>query len=202
MASEGLLTLADVPALAGRSSEPIVVGWTCNLVRFDIPGFSSLGEQLVTQGASAGVFSATGWSNHFETDFLRTTFTEAVFASEAETIGEAMIRAHRAATDASVAQHRVFMLLGDPALRLRPAPREPEPEPSAEPDPSIVSPPSSGPDLSSLPPRTEAALPASTAGCEIARSDRDEGPAGPGLLILGAVLLIRQRRSSRSLIST
>ena len=31
---------------------------------------------LVVEGASAGVFSATGWSNHVDTDALRTTFTE------------------------------------------------------------------------------------------------------------------------------
>ncbi|MGB5697644.1 MAG: C25 family cysteine peptidase, partial [Polyangiales bacterium] len=107
MATEGLVTSADVPALAQLQSAPVVLGWTCNLLRFDIPGFFSLGEQLLTEGASTGLFSATGWSNHFETESLRTAFTEAVFASDAETIGDAMLRAHQAAVDASLPMHRV-----------------------------------------------------------------------------------------------
>jgi MYXO-CTERM domain-containing protein len=192
MATEGLLTLADVPTLAPMSSAPFVVGWTCNMVRFDIPGFSSLGEQLLTEGASAGVFSATGWSNHFETDLLRTAFAEAVFASEAETIGEAMIRAHKAATDASVPQHRVYMLLGDPALRLRSAPAQPDPEPL----PPMDSTPGSTPDANPGPVGAGDDPAASALGCEIAPSGAGHGPYGLGVLLLGAVLLIRRRRAS------
>ena len=47
---------------------------------------------------------------------LRTAPTEAVFASDAETIGEAMLRAHHAAVDASLPMHRVYLLLGDVSL--------------------------------------------------------------------------------------
>ena len=134
LATEGLLTSADIPALAQMQSTPVVLGWTCNMVRFDIPGFFSLGEQLVTEGTSAGVFSATGWSNHVDTDALRTAFTQAVFASDAETIGEAMIRAHQAASDAPVPLHRVYMFLGDPALRLRAPKAQPDPDPVPVPE--------------------------------------------------------------------
>ena len=191
MATEGLLTLADVPTLAPMSSAPVVVGWTCNMVRFDIPGFSSLGEQLLTEGASAGVFSATGWSNHFETDLLRTAFAEAVFASEAETIGEAMMRAHQAATDASVPQHRVYMLLGDPALRLRAAESQPAPGPEPASDPG----PDDGTGEPVAPRISPDQSPASASGCEIAPSGAGHGRYGLGVLVLGAVLLIRRRRA-------
>jgi MYXO-CTERM domain-containing protein len=149
-------------------------------------------EQLLTEGASAGVSSATGWSNHFETDLLRTAFAEAVFASEAETIGEAMIRAHKAATDASVPQHRVYMLLGDPALRLRSAPAQPDPEPL----PPMDSTPGSTPDANPGPVGAGDDPAASALGCEIAPSGAGHGPYGLGVLLLGAVLLIRRRRAS------
>jgi hypothetical protein len=52
------------------------------------------------------------------TDVLRAELTEAAF-SDAETIGEAILRAHRAASEAPAQLHRVYALLGDPALRLR-----------------------------------------------------------------------------------
>jgi len=189
MAGEGLLTSADVSALAPMSGTPFVVGWTCNMVRFDIPGYRSLGEQLLTEGASAGVFSATGWSNHFETNLLRNTFAEAVFASEAETIGDAMIRAHQAASDASVSQHRVYLLLGDPALRLRPAAAQPEPDPGSDP------PPSGSPDAPPAPRGVGDDPAASVSGCGIAPPGAGHGPYGLSILVLAAVLGIRRRRA-------
>ncbi len=199
MASEGLLTLADVPALASMSSNPIVVGWTCNMVRFDIPGFSSLGEQLLVEGATAGVFSATGWSNHFETDLLRTGFTEAVFAAGAETLGEAMIRAHQGASDATVPQHRVYTLLGDPALRLHAASTPPAPGPTAASVPAQdVG--SDAPEGLLAPGPSPAAADAAP-GCEIQQNQPPVSPAAPFgvvLLTLGLALYVRRRRAARA----
>ena len=193
MATEVLVTSADVPALAQLQSAPVVLGWTCNLLRFDIPGFFSLGEQLLTEGASAGLFSATGWSNHFETESLRTAFTEAVFASDAETIGEAMLRAHHAAVDASLPMHRVYLLLGDPALRLR-APRA-EPAPSPEPDPEVEPPPVPG---SEDAPRSAADPAPRGAGCAVAASGAGANPFALGLWVLAALVATRRRRARRS----
>ncbi len=202
MAAEGLVTLADVTALAERSSTPVVLGWTCNMVRFDIPGFTSLGEELLIEGASAGIFSATGWSNHFESDLLRVAFTEAVFDSNAETIGDAMLRAHRAAATASLPQHRVYMLLGDPALRIRgkgrtdsDAPSGPDPpsDPPTRTDPAEPSRPSSAPDAPSQ----------AAAGCGIARPRNDRGLLGFAVWVLGIAWgargLLTSRRQRRHL---
>jgi hypothetical protein len=193
IATEGLLTSADVPALAEMQSTPVVLGWTCNMVRFDIPGFFSLGEQLLTEGTSAGVFSATGWSNHVDTDALRTAFTEAVFASDAETIGEAMIRAHQAASDAPVPLHRVYMLLGDPALRLRAPKAQPDPDPVPEIDPT----PGGHPGEPDGVPGVGEEAPSFGSGCEIAPPGTQRAPFGLGLLVLGLVLVFRRSRALR-----
>lgn len=190
LADEGLLTQADVPELAELQSRPVVLSWSCNILRFDIPGFSSLGEDLLTKNTSAGVFGATGWSNHVDTDALREGFTKAVFASDAQTIGEAMLRAHRAAGGEPLQLHRVYMLLGDPALRLRVAPPEPIPafdgRDDARTDDVIVE---SGP--------VHGAWPSSASGCEIKSSGRAGGPFGPAVLLLGLTLIVRRRRASR-----
>ncbi len=188
MATEGLLTSEDVPALAEMQSTPVVLGWSCNMVRFDIPGFLSLGEQMMTEGTSAGVFSATGWSNHVETDTLRTAFTEAAFASDAETIGEVMIRAHQAAVGAPVPLHRVYMLLGDPALRLRAAKAQPDPEPDPNSDPDPASEPVGGPGAGGDPSATGS-------GCEIGAPGAGRGPLGLGFWVASLALLIRRRRA-------
>ena len=188
LADEGLLTLADVPELVELQSRPVVLSWSCNILRFDIPGFSSLGEDLLTKGTSAGIFSATGWSNHVDADALRRGFTEAAFASDAETIGEAMLRAHRAAAGEPVQLHQVHMLLGDPALRLRVAPSEPNPPV----DRGLDSPPN---DVTGESGRVPDAWPGSASGCEIKPSGRAGGPFGPAVLLLGLTLLIRRRRA-------
>lgn len=190
LAKQGLLTSADVPALSEASGAPVVIGWTCNIARHDIPGFFALGEELVTRGASAGVFSATGWSNHFDTDVLRTAFTEAAFASDAETIGEAMLAAHRAASDAPLALHRVYMLLGDPALRLREPKAGPDPEPS--PGPTPTQPPAEPPA------QEDATVDASGSGCHAARLGSGPGPIGSVPLMLALLLLFRSRRRQKN----
>ena len=188
LATEGLVTSEDVQALAQMQSTPLVLGWTCNMVRFDIPGFVSLGEQLVTSGSSAGVFSATGWSNHVDTDALRTAFTEAAFASDAETIGEVMLRAHQAAVGAPVPLHRVYMLLGDPALRLRAAKAQPDPEPDPNSDPDPAREPVEAPEAGDE-------SPAASSGCEIAAPGAGRGPLGLAVLVACLALMIRRRRA-------
>lgn len=189
MANEGLLTSGDVQALDDTQSGPVVMAWSCNMQRFDIPGNLSLGEQLLIDGASPGVFSATGWSNHVETEALRTAFTKAAFASDAETIGDAMIRAHEAARGAPPSMHRVYMLLGDPALRLRAA--------KAQPDPRIDPPPGDGSGDPSGTPRATDDSAAAASGCEIAAPGAGRGPSGIGLLFVGVVLALRLRRGRR-----
>jgi hypothetical protein len=191
LSTEGLLRSEDILELAQSNGAPVVLAWSCNIARFDIPGFFSLGEQLLTEGTSAGVFSATGWSNHVDTDALRTAFTEAVFASDVLTIGEAMLHAHRSASEAPKALHRVYMLLGDPALRLRAAKAtpEPQPEPGPGPGPGV----DDGESDPGAQPRIDDYT-ASGTGCEIAASRTVGGPLGLGSLIFGALLLNRRRR--------
>ena len=188
LADEGLLTQTDVPELVELQSRPVVLSWSCNILRFDIPGFSSLGEDLLTKGTSAGIFSATGWSNHVDADGLRSGFTEAAFASDAETLGEAMLRAHRVAAGEPVQLHQVYMLLGDPALRLRVTPSEANPPVDRGND----SPPN---DVTGAPVAVPDAWPGSASGCEIKPSGRAGGPFGPAVLLLALTLLICRRRA-------
>ena len=53
LAAPGLLTTSDVPALSNSPRLPLVAALTCSVNRFEVPGFSSLGEELVRQPAAA-----------------------------------------------------------------------------------------------------------------------------------------------------
>jgi hypothetical protein len=180
LADEGLLTQTDVPSLASQGSTPFILGWSCNINRFDIPGFFSLGEDLLTKSASVGVYSATGWSNHVDTDALRMALTEAVFDSDAETIGEAILRAHEAAPGEPASLHQVYTLLGDPALRLRAPKSEPGPEPEPEPMPNPDEPGGPGDARSNEP------APSAAGGCSAA----PHGPTEGGMALLFALLCL------------
>ncbi|MGB5547235.1 MAG: C25 family cysteine peptidase, partial [Polyangiales bacterium] len=195
LAVEGLLTSEDVPALTQMQSAPVVLAWTCNIVRSDIPGFVSLGEQLVSEGTSAGVFSATGWSNHTDSDELRAAFTAVAFGSDAETIGDAMLWAHQAAEGAPLDMHRVYMLLGDPALRLR----APKVQPGSEPEPEPELPPGDTGGEPVVPARTVDNPPASASGCEVSASGSAQTPTGLALMLLSLVLVLRRRGRTRAL---
>ena len=115
----GLVLSSDTSDLAQGSSRPIVAAWTCNIARFEVPGFTSVAERLVIDGAAAAVIGSTGWSNHHETDELREGFFAEAFASETETLGEAFMLAQRRVKSARLEQRRVYLLFGDPALRIR-----------------------------------------------------------------------------------
>ena len=185
IADEGLLTSADLPALKSMQARPIFAAWSCNLARFDLPGFVSLGEQLVTEGVSPGVFSSTGWANHVDAEALRRTFTEALLASDAETIGDVILLAHDDASDAALELHRVYLLLGDPALRLRQPKAAPQPEPEPPTEPPAA-------------PRPGADSQGSASGCEIGTGDRGKGPLVPLLALFGLAWAIRRSRSGFS----
>jgi hypothetical protein len=181
LAEEGLLTYDELAPLSGQPSRPIFVGWSCNLARFDIPAFFPLGERLLTEGASVAVLSATGWSNHAATDRMRIRFHEAL--SEVETLGAALLEAHRASADAPRAIHDVQALLGDPALRLRPADADPEPLP--EPSPELDDP---------ADPFQDGIAGTGGSGCGVARRDAGRSSASFGALLLLLFAMGRRRR--------
>ena len=98
MSHEGLLTTGDVADLAPTASLPIVTALTCSVGRFEIPGWSSLGEALVLgegRGAVA-VWAPTGLSIHDAATGMNRDFAQALFGAEAQTLGAAM---HHALTE-------------------------------------------------------------------------------------------------------
>ena len=191
LANEGLVASEDVAELSSMAGTPVVAAWSCNIARFDLPGFFSLGEELLISGASPGVYSATGWSNHMDTDAMRIAFSHAAFASDAETVGDAMLAAHGASATAPLETHRVYVLLGDPALRLRQQKSVPDSASDRGPEPSPT------PDDPTGTPRLAADPEPPHSGCEIGARGRQRGPVAPALLLLGLMWAIGARRTRR-----
>lgn len=133
MASEGLLTSADVPGLPTSSRLPVVSALTCIVNRFEVPGFSPLGVELLRKpsGGAVAVFAPTGLSYNAAVQDLGDLFFNGLHRTPGERLGEAARNALRTYLQlgSQPGMADIYTLLGDPALLLS-EPPAPASEPS------------------------------------------------------------------------
>lgn len=122
-----LLATADVAALPSTDTPPLVLGMTCTMGRFELPGYDGLAEALVARpdGGAIAVLSASALSEHP----AATAFVEALLSTIAGAgsdgggarLGDEILAAQSrlSASGDPPAILRTYNLLGDPALRLR-----------------------------------------------------------------------------------
>lgn len=136
LADESLLTIGDLAALDHRDRTPFFAAMTCAINRYEIPGYPSLGEEMVrrAQGGAVAVWSPAGLSGGGEATALAELLASAAFRAPSARLGDVLLetQGHFAAQGGSAEMLRLYLLLGDPALRLIP----PQPEPVAPGPPS------------------------------------------------------------------
>jgi hypothetical protein len=128
LSAGGLLTSDDVPGLTNGARLPVVTAMTCTINRFEVPGIPSLGELLVKSGAggAAAVWGPTGLSTHGDARLLATRFYRAADDRLGDRLRRAIAEYRALGGDPDLP--RIYDLLGDPALRLKP-PSPPAPVP-------------------------------------------------------------------------
>ncbi len=122
-AKEGVFSSADIANLRNGSKLPLVVTITCLDGYFHHPQANCLAEELlVAEGKGAlASFAPTSELLPAEQDALVRALFEALFASDAPTLGEAVMRAKRSLSDSGQAYQdliQTYTLFGDPALQL------------------------------------------------------------------------------------
>jgi hypothetical protein len=122
-AKEGVFSSADIAALRNGSKLPFVVTMTCLDGYFHHPQADCLAEELLlAEGKGAlAAFAPTSELLPAEQDALVKALFEILFASDAPTLGEAVMRAKRSLPDGGRGYEdliETYTLLGDPALRL------------------------------------------------------------------------------------
>ena len=122
-AKEGVFSSADIAALRNGSKLPFVVTMTCLDGYFHHPQADCLAEELLlAEGKGAlATFAPTSELLPNEQDALVKALFEALFASDAPTLGEAVMRAKQSLPDGGRGYEdlvETYTLLGDPALRL------------------------------------------------------------------------------------
>lgn len=118
LASEGLLMNADVPNLVG--TVPVVSALTCYVNRFGIPGFTSLGEALVRQGAATAVWSSSATSANDEATQAGAHVARLAWSGRAPRLGDAVQEALEtyASLGGPPAEALFLELFGDPGMLL------------------------------------------------------------------------------------
>ena len=124
LGDEGLLLNSDVPALSNRDDLPIFALMSCNVSRFELPGFASLAEALLTaDGGGIAAIAPSGLAldgNSFEANLL---LVQAVFGGDNTPtyLGDAYLQMMRQFVERTrlASDPQVYQLMGDPGLRLQ-----------------------------------------------------------------------------------
>ena len=121
--SGSLLTGGDARQLKNVEHLPFFVMMTCLNGYFQEPAMDSLGEALMkAEGGAVAVWASTGMTMPFDQwtmneELYRVLFAGRSFNGQALTIGEAAKRAKGRISDIDI--RRTWVLLGDPAMKLR-----------------------------------------------------------------------------------
>ena len=123
LSAEGLLVAADAAALTNAERLPVLTALTCTINRFEVPGFVSLGGELVKTpgGGFSAVWAPTGLSENHEAIALGALFYSNVAGTPGATVGElarATLESY-AGSGNEPSLVNVYNLLGDPALILK-----------------------------------------------------------------------------------
>ncbi len=121
-ADEGLLVASDVASLSNQTT-PVLASLTCSVGRFEIPGWSSLAEALVTkeEGGAIAAWSPSGLSYNSQALILNRALVRSLYDERTEYLGEAVRDALRSFSQEGQLPFMlsIYNLLGDPATRLR-----------------------------------------------------------------------------------
>lgn len=123
LATENIFNVTDAARLQNGSQLPLMVMLTCVAGRFEIPGFTSLGEALLLNedGGSAGGLIPSGAALHSQSLRLGEEFYKVAFRGKGLSAGLALVQAMK-----NYIQHggvssllNIYNWLGDPALMFK-----------------------------------------------------------------------------------
>jgi len=138
LSSQGLLTKADIPALTNSGKLFVLQAVSCHVGLHGLPGYDSLGEDLVIDPAAGAVAAfAPAWlSEHDQAKYLADRLLREVFQQRRPRLGDAIREAMASAAQNGVPTSLLsaYQLIGDPALELRLDPQAPPPPPNCWPN--------------------------------------------------------------------
>lgn len=117
---EHLLRPNVVPLFYNVNRYPFISSFSCGVSTFDSPNYTSLAESFFN-ASKAGViasFASTRGAMPDDNEFLGINLYDSLFTSQSPTFGMAILNAKLATGGTSRGNNNVYMLLGDPSIRL------------------------------------------------------------------------------------
>jgi autotransporter-associated beta strand protein len=122
LATEGLLTSADLGLLTNKDRYPVLTAMSCVMGQFAVPGYDCLGETLMVSSNSGAiaVWSPSGLSLNNPAETLCEGFYGAMFNNGEGILGDAVLKALRSYEGSGRAPYMlgIYNLLGDPGLMI------------------------------------------------------------------------------------
>jgi hypothetical protein len=122
---ERILEIVDVDSWTNFDRLPLFVTATCEFSRFDDPGRTSAGEEVILHGAGGGIGLLTTtrlvYANYNQTlneNFFDFVFLKDTLSGKYLRVGDICRLTKNASATTQAVNHRNFTLLGDPAIRL------------------------------------------------------------------------------------
>ncbi len=123
LAQENLLDVAGARSLQNGNKLPLLVAMTCVAGRFEIPGYTSLGEALALsgEGGIAGGLMPSGAALHADSMRLGGAFYRAALRGKTLSAGQALVAAMKDYVNNNGDKYllNVYNWLGDPALEFK-----------------------------------------------------------------------------------
>jgi hypothetical protein len=123
LAQENLLNVAAARSLQNGGKLPLLVALTCVAGRFEIPGYTSLGEALVLsgEGGIAAGLVPSGAALHADSMRLGAAFYRAALSAKGLSAGQALVAAMKDYVNNNGEKYllNVYNWLGDPALEFK-----------------------------------------------------------------------------------
>ncbi|MEM9599283.1 MAG: C25 family cysteine peptidase, partial [Acidobacteriota bacterium] len=123
-AEEGLLQVGDVGGLTNLDSLGVFSSFSCNVARFELPGFTALAEALVLHpdGGSIAALAPSGLALGFESHDLNRLWVERFYGFQGGNLGDITLEVlRRFQGDAQYPYSAaVYNLIGDPLVLPRP----------------------------------------------------------------------------------
>jgi hypothetical protein len=120
LSAYGVITPDDAAALTSSNGQlPVLVAMTCTINRFELGEFEALGAALarVPNSGALAVWSASGLSLHGDAASLEQTFYRLAARTPGARVGDLIVQS--LAANPSIGETgSVYLLLGDPAIRL------------------------------------------------------------------------------------
>ncbi|MEM8996577.1 MAG: C25 family cysteine peptidase, partial [Acidobacteriota bacterium] len=122
LADEGVLLSSDAPSLTNADRPTVLTAFSCNIARYELPGFTSLAEELVmAPGGAVATWAPSGLTLHPDSVNAFQMVASRAFTGEHSTLGDLLLDVGRAYGKVVLlpSDQAVYQLMGDPGLAIQ-----------------------------------------------------------------------------------